>query len=222
MARAVIFLLVLSFFISCKSKDSNKGISDDVYQDYKIIAEEGNDNLVATAQFRNEDGDALGLQLPASITLDGQPMEADSSKYTGYTYEAYRAIDSFNGSHTFTYINKSGKKSEATFEFATPALVSTFPDTVSRADLELQFTGLEEKATVRMVMIDTSAINEELNQVETVENGRLLIPATSFETISTGPVQLELAVESEKKLDAGKQGRILITYTLRREFFLKD
>jgi hypothetical protein len=223
MRRILLAAIAALCIISCNTKkDKEAEAAYKLYFDYRVVAEEGNDNLVATAQFRSEDGDALPLNPEATITLDGQPLQADSSKYTGYTYETYRAIDSFAGNHIFTYTNSEGEKTEAGFQFAAPQLVTALPDTIVRDSLELQFTGLPEKASVRIILIDTSFANEGLNQVERVENGRLVIPTSSFETVDNGPVQLELVLEAVKRLGNGTEGKVLIMYTLRREFFLRD
>lgn len=222
--RAFFVLLILSPFIACKSKDKKAAIKDDRYLDYKIIAEEGNDNLVVIAHFRDEDeqGDAKVLTSPAAITFDGQPMQADSSKYSGVLYEAYRPIDSFSGQHQFSFTDGAGEKHETSFSFVPLQLETPIPDTISRDDLPLQLTGAGPRASIRIIMIDTSFINEGVNQLQIIENGNLLIPASAFENVSEGPVQLELVLEKEKKLDGEKRGRVLILYTLRREFFLKD
>jgi len=60
--------------------------------------------------------------------------------------------------------------------------------------------------------------------MEKILDGRLVISREDLETIGTGPVQLELIREYERgvknRTDAG--GRLQITYSLKREFFLKD
>jgi hypothetical protein len=223
MRRILLTAVPALVIISCNTKKDKQAEKENAfYFDYRIVAEEGNDNLVATAQFRDEDGDALPLDQQASITLDGQPLLADSSKYTGYTYETYRAIDSFAGEHRFTYTNEDGQKSEAAFNFTLPRLADTLSDKLRREDLELKFTGLDDKTSVRIVLTDTSFINEGLNTEETVRNGRLLIPASAFKNVSNGPVQLELTAESRKRLGDGRQGRVLLVFTWRKEFLLGD
>ncbi len=222
--KAVVGMLALSFFVACKNKDKVLNENDGIYLDYKIIGEEGNDNLVITAQFRDGSpgADALELKQPGSILLDGQPLVADSSKYSGYIYETYRAIDSFAGSHLFIYTNPEGLKRETAFNFRAPQLTTALPDTLQRKDLMLAFSGLEENASIRVTLIDTSFANEGLNSVETIENGSLLLSAESLETVENGPVQLELELESEKPLGTKREGRVLILYKLRRELFLVD
>lgn len=198
-------------------------MKDEQYLDYKIIAEEGNDNLVITAHFRdrNEQGDALALTTPAAIAFDGQPMEMDSSKYSGVLYEAYRPIDSFIGEHQFSFTDKAGIKHGINFSFAPFQLETPMPDTIRRDDLSLQLAGAGPRESIRIIMIDTSFANEGVNELQIIENGNLLIPAGAFEKVDEGPIQLELVLEKEKKLDGELKGRVLILYTLRREFFLK-
>ena len=97
-------------------------------------------------------------------------------------------------------------------------------DTIQRNDFALELEGLEAKDYIRLLMTDTSFINNGINRVDAVTNGHMMITKDDLETLANGPVQLELIREYERQVknDTGARGRLLITYSLKREFFLKD
>ena len=83
--------------------------------------------------------------------------------------------------------------------------------------------GLQDQDIVRVVITDTSFESEGVNEMDTVISQRLdlrkYLPA-----ISNGPVTLYLFKEEERSLKnkPSKRGTISITYSLKREFELKD
>jgi hypothetical protein len=215
--------LMVFFFVSCKSRDKNAlpGGSE-LFLDYKIIAEEGNDNLLVMAQFKEggEEGDALLLETPATILLDGAMMEKDSAKIGGIYYEMYKPVDSFGGKHHFNFTNGDNKTVETEFNFQTFLLLASLPDTIFRRQMQLGFSGLEEGAMVRIVLTDTSFESEGVNELRKVRGGKMEIDSATLSNLQNGPVQLTLTREYEQPIKT--RGRLLILYSLRREFFLRD
>ena len=60
--------------------------------------------------------------------------------------------------------------------------------------------------------------------MDTIRDRRLLISQSDLETLVNGPVQLLLSREWEIPLEKGgrKTGQLSISFSLRREFILKD
>ena len=87
-----------------------------------------------------------------------------------------------------------------------------------------KFGGLEAEDYLRVLVVDTSVINDGINRVDTLQNGRLVITAEDLQKLDSGPIQLMFFREHAKstKHSSNLGGRILITYRLSREFYLKD
>ena len=60
--------------------------------------------------------------------------------------------------------------------------------------------------------------------MDTIRDRRLLISQYDMETLVNGPVQLLLSREWEIPLEKGERrmGQLSVSYSLRREFILKD
>ncbi len=220
----ILIISVVSLFACNNNKDKNYTRNTNaLYVDYQVTGKEGDDNLTVLLQYRmgGEDGDGISMD---SVMLDGELLLADSTKMNGIFYELHKPIAGFAGTHSilFTDINKKGYKEEFNFQ---PVVLSTpVADTIQRNDFALELEGLETKDYVRVLMTDTSFINNGINRVDAVTDGHLMITKADLETLANGPVQLELIREYERRVknDTGARGRLLITYSLKREFFLKD
>lgn len=217
------FILCVAFF-SCNNKKGDTAVDpEDIYFNYKITGEEGDDNLTVMLQYRvgGEEGDALSMD---KVTLDGEILPADSTKMTGTFYELHKPIAAFTGKHSilFTGINKKEYKEE--FDFRPVTLLTPVADTIGRSEMVFEFDGLEPKDYLTVLLSDTSYINNGINHVAIVVNGRLVIRQSDLENLANGPVQIEFIREYEKPVKNGTKGggRLLITYSLKREFFLKD
>lgn len=226
-AETAWYILLLLLTASCKSKDKPAVDSNNIFLDYQVHATEGDDNLTVLLQFReeNKEGDGLKMGPEGTVILDGERLIADSVKLGGYFYETHKPIDSFAGKHNVVLSFDHQPGSSEQFEFEPLKLLTPFPDTVQRGEIELFFEGLKVGDEVRILLTDTSFINDGVNKLEEVyKNNELIIDAANFKQISNGPVQLELIREYEKsiKKNGREKGRLLMTYTIRREFWLKD
>ncbi|MCY7309546.1 MAG: hypothetical protein LH619_02095 [Chitinophagaceae bacterium] len=215
--------------INCTNADKKNGFStdpDNLYFDYQITAAEGNDNLTVLLQYRagGEDGDGVSMADPGKIMLDGEMLLADSSKMTGTFYELHKPIAEFAGKHSIVFTDSNKKEYKEDFSFQPIFLLTRVADTAHRNDLVFEFEGLEAKDFIRVLMTDTSFANNGINRVDAVSNGRLVITYDDLDALANGPVQLEFIREYEKPVKNGTDegGRLLITYSLKREFFLKD
>jgi hypothetical protein len=223
-----LFLIICIVFFSCKNKrdDVNAGDPDAIFFDYKITGQEGDDNLTVMLQYKygDEDGRAFAIKEPLSVLLDGEPIPGDSTKRTGPFYEINKPIASFAGKHSIVFTSPDNKEYKEEFEFKPLSLLSAVPENVQRDDLVFELDGLESEDYVRVVLTDTSFIHDGINRVDTVLDGQLIISKTELESLANGPVQLEFIREYERPVKNGTEagGRLQITYSLKREFVLKD
>jgi hypothetical protein len=222
------FVTVTALIVSCKSADkkTEEMLPDAIFFDYKITGQEGDDNLTVMLQYKygDEDGRAFAIKEPLKVLLDGEPIPGDSTKRTGPFYEINKPIASFAGKHSIVFTSRDNKEYKEEFEFKPLSLLSAVPESLQRGDLVFELDGLESEDYVRIVLTDTSFIHDGINRVDTVLDGQLIISKTELESLANGPVQLEFIREYERPVKNGTEagGRLQITYSLKREFVLKD
>jgi hypothetical protein len=224
--RAKLFHLpILLFLASCTPQNSNTS-TDVLYADYSITGEEGAENITCLLRFyraKNE-GEALFLEPPASVSFDGTPLQADSARLSGAYYEVQKPLNGFSGTHTIIFKNAEGKEYRETFTFQPFSLTAALGKTVPRGDITLQLEGLQRGAQLQVLLKDTSFYTSDINEIDTVQNGQLIITRNALRNVASGPVTLYLFSEEERGLKnppAGG-GRLSITYSLSREFELVD
>ena len=227
MNRFLSLLLISStlYFFACNNKkDKNyEPKPEAIYFDYQITGKEGDDNLTVMLQYRDggEDGDAIAV---GKVILDGEIVTVDSAKMTGFFYELHKPISSFSGKHTIVFTGADQKEYKEEFEFQPVVLLTAIADTIKKNELVFSFQGMEAEDYIRVVLTDTSFYNDGINVVSTVSDGKLVISQSDLANIALGPVQLEFIREYERPVKNGTEagGRLLITYSLKREFILKD
>ena len=224
-------LLIMPFFFAASCGNDEKGSIKDmdpesVYFDYKIWGEESSDIITVKLQYRfgDENGESILLEGPSKVELDGEVLEADSAKLTGVYYEVQKPVTIFSGEHTITFTDFRQKKYRETFTFQPVTLTKPVPASIKRGDLVFEFTGLSSGDLVRVLMTDTSFSNEEINRVDSVKNGRIIIAKEELMGLSNGPIHLEIIKEYGREVKNGTKvgGRLSIFYGLRREFILED
>jgi hypothetical protein len=218
------------FFTSCNSNEigNAKDVNpESIYFDYKIWGEEGNNDVTIKLQYRfgGKNGTTLLLEEPSKVELDGEKLKADSSSFNGVYYEVQKPVASFIGKHTIVFTDMNKKQYKETFSFQPILLETEIPDTIQRSKIIFKFRGIESPDYIRTLMTDTSFTGEGINRLDTIyKNGFITIQQYEMEDLVNGPVQLELIREVDREVKNGTNegGRLSITYTLRREFFLKD
>ncbi len=200
---------------------------NEIFLDYRIHAEEGDDNLNIVLQFREDDetGRTLVVGDAGKVRLDAEVLEVDSAARSGAFYEIQKPIAGFTGHHTITLEGPDGVTLEERFRFDPMVIRGGLADSVSQqADLILDLGGLEAKDLVRVVMTDTSFVKEGFNRLDTVKNGQLLISRYDLQNLAPGPVHLELYREMERptQSETNAGGRFSLTYVIRRDFILLD
>ena len=222
--RLFLFLIILvTTFGSCKNSD-RRDVATGLYTNYSIRGEEGKEFVTAFFQFFDDPAErALVLKEPAKVFLDDNLLSPDSAKETGGFYEMQIPIEDFIGTHTIRFIDPENREHREEFSFIPFRLLKEVNDSLNRKDMVFEVEGLRDQDIVRVVITDTSFQSEGVNEMDTVISQRLdlrkYLPA-----ISNGPVTLYLFKEEERSLEnsPSKRGTISITYSLKREFELKD
>jgi hypothetical protein len=228
---SILFFILLSAFVvsSCTSNEIGSAGDvnpDAVYFDYKIWGEEDKEDVTVTLQYRfgGSNGTTLVLEAPARVELDGEQIPADSSKMTGAFYEVQKPLTEFTGRHLILFTDINKKEYVEEFSFKPFKLSRELPAELERGELVFDFEGLEPVDYVRVFARDTSFESNDINRIDTVKNGRIILTPADLYNLVNGPINIEFYREDEKPVKNGTRegGRIAVTYGLKREFELKD
>ena len=199
---------------------------DAIWFDYKVWGEEGNDSVTVMLQFHVEGpyGPTVRIDQDGTLTLDGQKLQLDTSALNGPIYAVTKHIKTFTGDHRIIFTGADKKKFREDFSYKPFTLITSVKDTIARNRLKFDFSGLDSEDYLRILMTDTSFTSEGINRLDTVSNNRAIITREDLSALENGPIQLEFVREREKTLerDGWEVGTLLITYSIKREFFLKD
>lgn len=217
------------FLFSCTSDEigNSKDVNPDaVFFDYEVWAEEGKEDVTVNIQYRmgGKNGTTLILDEPSKVTLDGEQLKVDSAKVTGAYYEVQKPFTSFAGKHMITFTDLNKKEYNEEFEFKPFILEPNVPSTLNRGDLVFKFKGLDPVDYLSVILTDTSFTSADINDVDTVRNGRLVIKADRLSALINGPINLQFFKEETLPLKKPTKegGKFIITYGLKRYFELKD
>jgi hypothetical protein len=235
MNRVGVFVLLSLFLVSCNSDfgctsseiGSNRDVNPDaVFFDYEIWGEEGREDVSINLQYRmgGPNGTTLILDKPSRVLLDGEEIQADSARLTGVYYEVQKPLTAFSGKHTINFYDFNKKEYKEEFEFRPFTIYPNVPESITRGDLVFDLQGLDPVDYIRVVITDTSFESDDINDVDTVKNGRLVILAERLASLKNGPINLQFYKELEKPVKNGTKegGKLSITYGLGREFEMKD
>jgi len=224
-------LVSISIFslLSCTSNEigNSKDVNPDaVFFEYEVWAEEGKEDVTVNLQYRmgGKNGTTLVLDEPSKVLLDGEQLKADSAKVTGAYYEVQRPLSSFTGKHSINFTDLNKKEYNEEFEFRPFSLEPDVPATLNRGDLVFNFKGLEPVDYLSVILTDTSFTSADINDVDTIRNGRLVIKADRLSALINGPIHLQFYREQILPLKKATKegGKFMITYGLKRDFELKD
>ena len=215
------FLIISVSLVSCLSDEHEKS-SSDIYANYSISGEEGKEFVTVFLQFSHGPEDfASVLTATAKVFLDDVLLTADSARESGAFYELQVPVEDFAGRHVIRYIDEAQKEHREEFSFEPFQVADQLKEVVSREDLVLPLEGVKDGDLVRVVMLDTAIDGEGVNQIDTVQNNQLDL-RTFLPAVANGPLVLQLFKEKDRNLSKGQNGKISITYGLKREFELKD
>ncbi len=208
----------------CQHGDPGKVKQDELYFDYRIMAAE--DKPVSCMfQYKKggEEGEAVAIEPPGKVELDGELLHADSAGFSGVFYEKYFPSYQFRGSHTISMTNPARKIFRETFQLQDFG-IEELPDQVIRQPFLLQFKNFPNtKTRVRLQLIDTAFYNNDVIEVLQVVDGTFMVTEKMLRQLKSGPVSMEISREEERPLQQNSaRGKINITYSLKRDFQLVD
>jgi len=224
-----IYFFAIIFLVSCTSNEigNSKDVNPDaMYFDYELWSEEGGEDVTLKLQYRmgGPNGTTLVLTDPSQVLLDGEKLTVDSSRFSGAYYEIQKPLSSFTGKHTIVFTDLNKKEYKEIFVFTPFQLKPDLPEEIKRADLVFEFSGLDPLDYLRVSLTDTSFASDDINDVDTVRNGKLVISKDRLKSLTNGPINLHFYKELDKNIKNGtpEGGRLSISYGLKREFELKD
>jgi hypothetical protein len=220
----IIFLfLIVSSCLDDTIRNRKNTNPDAVFFDYIIRGDEDDSNVTLYLQFRigGPNGYTLTLKSPAKVELDGEVIPVDSAKLTGAYYEIQKPAETFIGKHTITFTDFNKKVHSQEFEYK-PFSMATELDEVERGDLVFDLEGLEKEEYLHVSATDTSFTSRDIVEIDTVKDGKLVIPARKLRYLVNGPVTLLLSKETQKIIKNEIRGRVTVSYGLKREFELKN
>lgn len=218
-------LIVIFIFQSCALKKDKPAFTDEnIYLDYVISATEEDSVLTILLQFKDQmTGDALLIPPPGKVSLDGVEIPADSSKIGGVYYEINRRPGDFPGDHEILYTDQENNHYMEKIKFEPLKLLSSIPDTLDGSGFDLSFSGIGNRDQLIIIYRDTANFHDDQRKAGEPGENRINLSAQDLETLSEGPIQLELLRESKYNMQqtppAG--GQLKSTYTIKKELFLR-
>jgi len=218
MKTLYVVLATLAIMQSCTS--SEIGNSKDVnpatiYRSYNISYTEGNDMIRTVCQFRfaGENGTTLVLNNPAGIRLDGDSLYLDSTVIDGAYYYIEKRIADFEGKHSLTYTDVTGKTYPQSFCFS-KITCGELPAQTAAADVPVGFSGLKDGSVVHVEVSDTSSATEDIGRNDTIRSNEIVIRGPALAKLKPGPLNIEFYVENNSPLEnpAQQGGYISILY----------
>jgi hypothetical protein len=100
--------------------------------------------------------------------------------------------------------------------------MATELDEVERSELVFDLEGLEKEEYLHVSATDTSFTSRDIVEIDTVKDGKLVIPARKLRYLVNGPITLLLSKETQKIIKNDIRGRVTVSYGLKREFELKN
>ena len=226
---SIVTSISIFFLFSCNSDEirNSKDVNPDaLFFDYEIWADESKEDVTVNLQYRmgGKNGTTLILNEPSKVMLDGEQLKVDSAKVTGAYYEVQRPLTSFAGKHTISFTDLNKKEYNEEFEFKPFSLEPDVPSTLNRGDLVFNFKGLDTLDYLSVILTDTSYTSHDINDIDTVRNGRLTIRGDRLSALINGPIHLQFYREQilPLKRPTKEGGKFIITYGLKRNFELKD
>ncbi len=228
-ALLIFFAVLTVTMAACTDEVKERGKdggSASIYFEYSIVADEDQPDVVCKFQYRlgGPDGEAVLLDGPAGVQLDGQALSPDSAKYSGVYYEVARPKDSFVGRHTIVFTGPDKKQYREEFSFQPFSLAEELPERLNRTPFTIRLANFPAEATeMRLSLSDTSSRPDSgVNEDILVRNGEIPVTEAMLNRLSEGPVMLYLERLERRAPRAGtpEGGQILQQYSLSRAFEL--
>ena len=213
----------------CSNNDVKPAATSDpqlenLYLSYKISAEEGGDWVTCLVQVKKaRNGKVVPLPRGAQVLLDGEPLVGDSAGVSGAYYEIQKPLEEFVGEHTFVLKGAQGATYETPFTFSPITLLTDLGGSIRRQDLPIRFQGIEQDDLVQIAAIDTSFASNDINKETFANENAVSISELDWQNLKNGPIIMDIVVESATPLrHTEKGGRLVINYSMKRDFILRD
>jgi len=207
-------------------KKQNAVNPDELYLDYSVSATE-NGNAVCMLRFRSggRNGKTVLLDEASKVELDGQLLKPDSASFTGIYYESVQPAQGFIGKHQVVFSTTGKKQYIEDFDFIPFELDAELPQQIERKPFVIRLKNFPQpKMQTHLVMIDTSFLSNDVNEMVNVVNAELNVTDSMLRQISNGPISLELTRDESRALHQRTKGggRFSMSYGLKRDFELTD
>ncbi len=202
-----------------ESKDVNQAT---IYQDYKIVYEQGEDDdqveIWSQFRFAGDDGTTLVLTKPSSITFDGQNIKVDSNEFSGAFYRLQVPVNSFFGKHRFVFTDIDKNKFVNEFYFDSLSLAA-LPVTASKTQpLNIQFetTPLTGDDYIELAAINTDS-SFSIKHLASEVGNIISIPVSELQRQKGKKLKLEVMVCRKIPLQQSTKegGQLVIYYSLK-------
>jgi hypothetical protein len=199
---------------------------DHLFFDFTVTGSEDMEDVTMRFEFRqNKKGRSLLLKDSAEVRLDGEKLNADSSKYSGVYYETRKPLASFAGQHSISFRGTDGVQLEQPFWFLPFKLREELPKQISRRPFAIRIDNPDTSIKkLQLVMVDTSFKSKDVNDDVSINNGEIIITADMWNRLVNGPIILEL--HSEKLIPLSqkprKGGKMAMFYSVAKEFELTN
>jgi hypothetical protein len=225
---AALILIITAIVAGCSNREkiNNEINYNDLYFDFTISGEEGTEQANCVFQFKHggDGGKAVNIE-PCTVELDGQSLETDSAKFSGFYYEVQKPLESFAGKHTIVFKTPGNKKYTNEFTFSPFTFEKELPEKVKRKPFTIRLNNFPaNEHRVRLLLLDTAFESSGFNDFVPVVKGTVSIDEPILRSVKKGPVVLEFYLEQEIPLRQRTPvgGKISITYGLKKEFELTD
>jgi hypothetical protein len=162
------------------------------------------------------------LPKAVSVSLDGQPLTADSISIGEVYYETALPFAYFGGDHVIALKKENGTVLKEELNVKPVHFSSQIPEKLKRADLVFLLDGIEEFDKVQLGLIDTSFTTNDFHLDTVLQSGRLAIQKPELASVSNGPLTIYLMVEKRRLLQNDLKGEVVFRYIFRRETELVD
>lgn len=222
----LVFLLILGF--ACKDKPDPKAYdfaSMPFYCDYRVTGDEESNTVTVLMQFRagSPDGPGMLLDTPASVSLDGYPLEPDSTRMHGVYYEQRWLAHEFNGGHQIKYVTPEGDSLVEKFSFPVFGLAQPLPEKWSVTDTEIEITGLPADDSLHILLLDTAYLSRGIDRFIRLEDSKIKLSAAELGRLRKGPIIFHIYRDRERELKQANEagGRLATSFMLSRRFILE-
>lgn len=190
-----------------------------IFTTITINAFETTDSVNCQVQFTFSTNHTATLQLtpPSKFLLDGDTLNPKQFLYEGQFYEHKTHLNSFVGTHTFTYIDINGKTYNNNFVFKPLQVTANLPDTLTNNDIGIQLTNVQNGDTILCSINDTADATQDIIYRQAISNNVLQIAGKDLQTLARGPVNIHIYQDKEMALaNTPKQGgKIQLHYRLK-------